>query len=248
MLKSTITSMALWLCMSVAALAQSSGPLDGKVFGSGNKALVVVLHGDVSKGGAADYHYKVAQKIASQNKGTTVLAMLRPGYYDSQKRKSAGSNNGRSDHYTAKNNQLVAATIQKMAKQVGTRKIVGLGHSGGAAQLGVIAGAYPNLLDSVILVSCPCDIPKWRSIRGKSAWRNSQSSQAFVGNISKRTRVIAITGTSDTNTRMVLAQSYVAAAKARGVPAIFVPANGASHGFNKMASLAAKYVRQEVNQ
>ena len=46
------------------AYAQSPGPLNGQMFGSGNKALVVVLHGDLSKGGPATYHYDIAKRIA----------------------------------------------------------------------------------------------------------------------------------------------------------------------------------------
>ena len=241
-------ALSLWLLMAMAAFAQTPGPLDGRVFGNGAKALVVVLHGDVSSGGAADYHYDVAQKIAAQNKGVTVLAMLRPGYSDAAGRKSKGSHNQRSDHYTKTNNALVAQTIQNMAKSIGTTKIVALGHSGGVAQLGVIAGAYPKLLDSVILVSCPCDIKRWRQMRGKSAWRASQSPSDFVSRIDKSTRIIAITGTNDSNTNPKLAQDYIATAQSRGLSAAFVPANGAGHGFNKMASLAAKYVSQELNQ
>jgi len=238
----------IWLGFVFAALAQSAGPLDGKVFGSGSKALVVVLHGDVSRGGPAIYHYDIARKIASQNRGVTVLAILRPGYSDGEGRKSRGSNNNRRDHYTRQNNKLVAQTIQAMAAQIGTSKVVALGHSGGAAQLGVILGSYPGLVDSAILISCPCDISRWRSMNRRSNWSRSQSPQRFIRKIAPGTRIIAITGTSDDNTSMVLAQDYVAAATARGLPAVFVPVRGAGHGFDRLAPTAAKITKQELNK
>ncbi|MCV2894097.1 alpha/beta hydrolase family protein [Lentibacter sp. XHP0401] len=241
-----ISVFVLTVGLALNAQAQSAGPLAGKVFGGGNAGLVVVLHGDVSSGGAADYHYDIAQKIASQNKGVTVLAMLRPGYSDGMGQKSKGSNNQRRDHYTKQNNKLVAQTIQAMAKQVGTSKIVAIGHSGGAAQLGVIIGAYPNLVDSAILVSCPCDIPRWRAMKGRKNWTKSQSPHKFTSKVPTSTRVIAITGNKDDNTNPVLAQDYVAALRAKGVQAQFISANGASHGFNAMASLVAKSAKQSL--
>jgi pimeloyl-ACP methyl ester carboxylesterase len=230
--------LAMFTFLSAPAVADSPGPLAGKSFGNGTKALVVVLHGDVSRGGAANYHYKIASQIASRNKNVTVLGLVRPGYSDGQGRKSPGSHNNRRDHYTSQNNKLVAQTIQAMAKQVGTNKIIAMGHSGGAAQLGTIAGTYPGLLDSVVLVSCPCNIDEWRTTRGRSAWSNSQSPHKYVGKIGRGTRVIAVTGTRDDNTFPKLAQDYIAAARARGLAATFVPVNGASHDFS--GSLASK--------
>ncbi|MGJ8618369.1 MAG: alpha/beta hydrolase family protein [Sulfitobacter sp.] len=239
------------LMMATQADAQSPGPLTGKVFGSGNAALVVVLHGDVSKSGgksnskpgAADYHYALAKRIAAQNKNVTVLAMLRPGYHDSEGRQSIGSTNGRRDHYTKQNNKLVAQTIQNMANATGAAKVVAVGHSGGAAQIGVIIGAYPNVIDSAILVSCPCDIKRWRTMRNRGAWKKSQSPKDFATKVPKSTTVYAVTGTNDSNTSPVLAQDYVARLSKRGVYAAFVPVKGANHGFNKMAGTVAKVVK-----
>lgn len=54
----------LILGLASMAMAQFPGPLNGQVFGSGKRALVVVGHGDVSKGGPARYHYDIARQIA----------------------------------------------------------------------------------------------------------------------------------------------------------------------------------------
>lgn len=223
---------------AVAAHAQTLSPLAGKVFGSGNRNLVVVLHGDVSGGGAADYMYALAASIASAKAGTTAVALLRPGYYDRGGQKSKGSNNNRSDHYTSANNALVAQTIQNLKSQLKPNRVSVIGHSGGAAQLGVIIGRYPDLIDVAVLASCPCDINAWRISRGKSSWPASQSPTKFLAKVSKRTKIILVNGTGDTNTRPLLAQNYMKQAQSLGLQASYVPVSGASH--NLSSSYSAK--------
>jgi fermentation-respiration switch protein FrsA (DUF1100 family) len=236
----------LVLGLANMAMAQTPGPLNGQMFGAGNRALVVVVHGDVSKGGPATYHYDFAEQVAKHGKGASVFALVRPGYTGEKGQKSPGSNNGRSDHYTKQNNALVAQTIQNLAKTVGASKVIGVGHSGGAAQLGAIAGLYPGLLDSVILVSCPCNIPAWRAKRGKSAWKNSLSPSDYVGSIARSTRIFAVVGDKDTNTYPEFSEAFVTAAKARGLPAAYVPVKGASHGFDGLQRTVEQLTLQEI--
>ena len=221
------------------AIAQTAGPLEGQVYGNGSKTLVVVLHGDVSRGGPANYHYGFAKKLAGQNSSATVVALLRPGYSDGRGRTSTGSNNNRRDHYTSKNNNLVAETIKNMQAQIGATRVVAVGHSGGAAQIGAILGRFPGLIDSAVLVSCPCDITRWRKMRGRSAWTKSQSPSRYVKKIKGQSRVIAITGKNDDNTSVVLAQSFVDAATKSGTQAKLIEVSGAGHNFGGALSRAA---------
>lgn len=244
--RSTAFALAAVALSSLPALAETFGKLAGTVYGSGNRAVVVVLHGDVSKGGPADYHYAFAKKVAQQNKGVTAVALLRPGYADRRGLKSGGSHNGRRDHYTKRNNDLVAQALTAIKKTYGAKKLVVVGHSGGAAQAGAILGRYPGLISGAVLVSCPCNIGAWRASRNKSAWSRSQSPHRFVKKVRRGTPVVLITGTKDNNTTPKLAQDYVAAAKAAGVRATFVPANGAGHGFNRMSGKAASAVKSLV--
>lgn len=232
-----------------AAMAQSAGPLEGKLFGSGNRALVVVLHGDLSRGGPANYHYSLASQIAAANKGVSVLALLRPGYSDGAGLRSKGSNNNRSDHYTQKNNLAVAQTIQAMAKQVGTSRVVAVGHSGGAAQIGGVLGLAPSLVQRAVLVSCPCDIATWRKSRGRSAWRQSeaQSPHLQIPRIANGTRITLVVGANDDNTTPQLSEAYLAAAKARGLRASLVKVAGAKHNMEAALQAAAlKAVNAEL--
>lgn len=227
-------ALSLAACLTGAA-AQAFGPLQGKVFGEGARALVVVLHGDVSRGGDADYHYAIAQDIAANNPGVVAAALLRPGYYDGEGRKSPGDTNGRKDHYTAANNQLVIDTIQSLKAAYAPQKVIGIGHSGGAAQLAVATGRSAGLLDAMILVSCPCDIPRWRQSRNRSAWNNSQSPDDFITGIAPGTDIHLIVGSRDNNTGMFLSKAYARDAQAAGLNATTEEAPGAGHGFNKMA-------------
>ena len=178
----------------------------------------------------------------------TTFALVRPGYTGEAGQKSPGSNFGRRDQYTSKNNKLVAQTIQNLAKETGSTKIIGIGHSGGAAQLGAISGMYPGLMDSVILVSCPCNLPEWRRVRGKSPWRRSKSPHIYIDDIALDTRIVAVVGLDDTNTFPKLSQDYVAAAQQHGLAATYVPVSGASHGFNRLQRTVEQLAKKEIAQ
>ena len=63
----TNTVFAIFLIFSsilnVGATASDFGPLKGRSFGEGTKSVVVFLHGDVSRGGAANYHEALMESI-----------------------------------------------------------------------------------------------------------------------------------------------------------------------------------------
>ena len=233
--------------LSAAASAQSPGPLEGRLFGNQNgRVLVVTLHGDLSDGSDASYHYDIARGIAGRNNNVLAMGILRPGYADGQGLRSRGSNNGRRDHYTRRNNQLVADTIQNLRNATGATQVIAIGHSGGAAQLGVIIGSNPGLIDTAILVSCPCDITRWRQMRGRGAWNSSLSPSDFVRRVPASTRVIAVTGANDDNTVPVLAQTYIAQLQSRGISAAYVEVPGAGHSYGQMSGTVQQLALQAI--
>lgn len=196
------------------------GPLSGVAYGSGSRALVVYLHGDLSGGGAADYLYNDARNAAAKNSGVVAAAVLRPGYHDANGRQSAGSANERRDHYTPENNRLVAETIANLQRRTGARHVIAIGHSGGAAQLGAILGSHPGLIDKAILAGCPCDIPNWRIHRaGRPSWPNSVSPMDRISGVRPGVEIVALVGRNDTNTLPQFSVAYVEALQARGVRA-----------------------------
>ena len=236
-----LSVIAGFILLSIPALAEGPGPLEGRFFGNQNgKILVVALHGDLRNGSTADYQHGIANRIAKANRNVIAFGMIRAGYSDKSGLRSPGSNNGRRDHYTSGNNKRVADTIAKLKKATGATRVVAIGHSGGAAQLGSVIGRFPGLVDVAVLVSCPCDIARWRKMRGRSAWAKSQSPSRYVKKVSTNTRVIAITGSKDNNTYPVLAKAYVAALQKRGVSASFISVNGAGHGYKGALSRAAE--------
>lgn len=246
--KILVTFGALVSCLlAAAAWAQSPGPLDGRLFGNQNGTiLVVTLHGDLSDGGNATYHYDIARDIAGRNANVLAMGILRPGYTDGQGRQSSGSNNGRRDHYSRRNNQLVAATIENVRNATGVSRVIAIGHSGGAAQLGAIIGSNPGLIDTAILVSCPCDISRWRQMRGRGAWTNSQSPSEFARRVPNSTRVIAVSGANDDNAFPVLAQTYIAQLQGRGVQATYVEVPGAGHNYSRLSSTVQQIALQAM--
>jgi dienelactone hydrolase len=237
----------IFVLLSVSAtFADPFGKLQGVTYGSGNKAVVVVLHGDVSKGGPADYHYAFAKSVAQRNKGVTAIALLRPGYSDRSGQKSGGSNNGRRDHYSKKNNDLVANALKTIKAQYKTKNLVVVGHSGGAAQTGSILGRFPGLVNKAVLVSCPCDINAWRNAKNASPWPKSQSPHRYVKKIPKSTSIVVVNGSKDGNTKPKQAKAYVNLVKSRGIRVSYLEINGAGHGFNRMTSKLANIVKQQI--
>jgi pimeloyl-ACP methyl ester carboxylesterase len=168
--------------------------------------------------------------------GMVAVALLRPGYVDDTGRKSEGSTFDRSDNYTAANVTAIAGAIDALKKSYRARRVIYVGHSGGAAIGGVLIGRRPGLVDAAVLVSCPCDIPRWLAARGHPPWTRSLSPDFFVSRVPTTTEVVAITGTADDNTFPALAEDYAARLAARGVPARFVPVRGAGHGFSGVAA------------
>jgi hypothetical protein len=71
-------------------------------YGSTNPtSMVVWLHGNISSGGPANYHFPIAQKFALDFTSENIMsvALVRPGYPDGNGEYSSGSDNGRADNW-----------------------------------------------------------------------------------------------------------------------------------------------------
>ena len=209
---------------SQCLLMRRYGPIDPA-------SLVVWLHGDLSSGDPATYHFPIAQAAAQALAGAQVLsvALVRPGYPDGDGEASsvAVGQGGRSDHYTKENIAEVGAAIEKLKARFKPRTVVLVGHSGGAATVAVLMGMNPQLAQDAVLVSCPCDLGRWRI--GRRAWDRSENPQEWARGVSPSAHVVTLTGGNDDNTRPSLAQGYVDALKARGVDASAQVLPGKTH-------------------
>ena len=202
--------------VSQCLMMRRSGVTDPEV-------MLIWLHGDVSSGGAANYHFQIAEKAAKEfsSSRTLSVALVRPGYPDGDGHSSTvdAAQSGRSDHYTKENVTEVASAIERLRKRFGPRKLVVIGHSGGAATAAVILGLQPALADGAVLVSCPCDLASWRA--GRKAWERSEDPIKWAAQVSAGARVVALTGGRDDNTSPELARSYVEALQVKNVDAVF---------------------------
>lgn len=220
------------LCLAIRTFgADTAGP---------SPTLVVVLHGDMSSGGPPEYHMAIAKRLAKA--GVVAVGMIRPGYTDKDERASDGSTS-HTDHYTAENVDAIAEAVAKLKAHHKAAATVLIGHSGGAATAGVIIGRHPGVADRALLISCPCDISRWRNLRRRSPWYSSLSPSDYAGKVPATAKVIAITGDRDDNTDVELGRDYVTKLKQRGVAARFVAVPGAGHNINKAMRDAAEYAQ-----
>jgi pimeloyl-ACP methyl ester carboxylesterase len=196
----------------------------------GGRSMLIWLHGDVSSGGPAVYHFRAAEKAAGDfaSAGVLSIALVRPGYGDADGNVSGGNNYGRSDQYTAENIAEIGAAIRHLREHYKPDRVVIIGHSGGAATAAVLLGMQPDLAEGTLLVSCPCDLGAWRI--GRRPWTRSEDPMRWVAKAKPPTKVVAVTGSRDDNTSPQLAKTFVAALKVRGVDARFEEVEGATHG------------------
>ena len=187
------------------------------------QTMIVWLHGDVSSGGPANYHFALAEEAATRFSSSNVLsvALVRPGYPDGSGESSSVAllHSGRSDHYTRENVAEVGAAIARLRSHFKPKNVVLVGHSGGAATAAVLLGMRPGLVDAAVLVSCPCDLVAWRA--GRRAWARSEDPIKWVAQVSASARVVAMTGSRDENTSPELARAYVEVLRSRGIEAQF---------------------------
>jgi pimeloyl-ACP methyl ester carboxylesterase len=195
------------------------------------ESLIVWLHGDVSSGGPANYHFAPAERAALEFADQNVLsvALVRPGYPDGSGESSSVAflHSGRSDHYTQENLVQVATAIERLKARFKARRVIAVGHSGGAATVAVLLGMKPGLVDGAVLVACPCDLFAWRA--GRQPWGRSESPSAWVGKVSPTVKVSALTGDADANTQPELARIYIDQLRSRGIDASFTTIPQATH-------------------
>ena len=224
---------------------QTTSKTTSKTINSGNSVkpvrnLLVYLHGDSSRGGQFDRHFKYFKPFASAD--TVFVGMIRPGYADAKKNASTGDKMGGGDNYTAHNVDAVAKALQTLKTKYSARRLVVVGFSGGAATAGVILGRHPALIDSAVLIACPCDL----SVR-RQGWKNqtrrSISPHEVADSVFKTAQVTAITGDADVNTKPEQVTGYIASLKAQGVNARYIEVPKATH---EAGILGSKILRETV--
>ena len=216
-------------------------PLSGQAYGNGGKALIVMLHGTVSRSlGPSDYMYHRAREIAQRMPDATVVAVLAPGYYDQEGRVSPGSNHERRDFNTPENNDLLAMTIQNLKRKLSPEHVIAVGHSAGARELGVILGRYDGLVDGVVLAG-------GRYRQGSRIL--SEIPLDVIDGFDSSVKVVALTGTHDTDVSPEESQNYVKRLKELGVDARLSLVKGEGHSWrDELNDAAVQAVGRILNE
>ena len=214
-------------CLAIQTTVQTTKLAQNSKSNLKPRNLLVYLHGDSSRGGRFDRHFKYFTPFVDQN--TVFVGMIRPGYADSKKNASTGNKMGGGDNYTAHNVDAVANGLRALKAKYQARRLVVVGYSGGAATAGVILGRHPDVIDAAVLIACPCDLTIRRQAWAKNIVRRSISPHEVASSVFKTARVTAITGAADVNTKPEQVTGYIATLKAQGVKARYIEVLKATH-------------------
>jgi pimeloyl-ACP methyl ester carboxylesterase len=206
-----------------------------------------VLHGD-SPFANPDYQDMFAAKVAAAYKDVVVAAILRPGYTDPQGNVSEGvRGQATGDSYNAQNTDVIAAAIGDLKQRFRSRRVVVVGHSGGAAITANVLGRHPSLVDAALLVSCPCDVARWREhmfqktqFPGFQGEIETLSPIAQVGGVSANVTIRMVVGGKDDVTPPALSEAYRTAALRAGKRITLTELEGEPHDILLKAAVQAE--------
>lgn len=171
--------------------------------------LVIYIHGDYGVGGSS-YMSEIASHFSKSNRMN--IALIRPGYYDDEGNFSTGDSlgvtstkiAGRLDNYTRENVDIIADAILNLKQHYQSKRVIVVGYSGGAAIAALILNFYPQLIDKVMLINCPCDLKQWRP-----DWERSLSPIEHINNVSPRASINILSGAEDDVVPPELCKKYV---------------------------------------
>ncbi|MGK6356499.1 alpha/beta hydrolase family protein [Sphingomonas sp. DT-207] len=116
-------------------------------------------------------------------------------------------------------------------------RIVIVGDSGAAALAANLAGVQPQLVDGIVLVSCPCALPEWRAhMKGQGSNMISAATSAGLdplktaGGIAPTLRAAVVVGADDAVTPVKFSRAYAEALALRGVATDYRIVPGKGHG------------------
>lgn len=192
--------------------------------------MIIWLHGNITSGGPANSHFRIAEKEAADfaDENVLVVALVRPGYPDGTGESSSGNDHGRADNWPQDTITEIGTAIERLRFKYKPGNVIIVGHSGGAAITAVLLGMKPQLADAAILISCPCDLVAWRAGRRGLPWVSENPLQ-WVSKVSLTAKVVALTGIWDDTTAPGLSKTYVERLKVRGIDANFQLVPDAGH-------------------
>src|ERR1700719_4502144 len=197
--------------------------------------LIIVLHGD-SPDEPPRYQYRFAERAAAAIPDAVVAAVLRPGYSDGEDRSDGMRGETTGDNYTPEVINAVATVLSELRTKYHPRRVILVGHSGGAAITANLLNQQGISGDAALLVSCPCDLAAWRkhmqSIKGGRIWERpvrSLSPIEQVDGIPTSTRVSLLVGSDDQVAPPELTSAYADALRKHDVAVDVTVAPGLAH-------------------
>jgi predicted esterase len=189
---------------------------------SAHPILLVILHGD-SPNGPPSYQYRFAANAAAAIPDVVAAAVLRPGYSDGTDRSDGLRGETTGDNYIPEVIDAVATAITQLKQRYQPRRVILVGHSGGAAIAADLLGSKGAMADGALLVSCPCDLDAWRkhmqSVVGGAIWDRpvrSLSPIKVVDGIPASVRISLLVGGDDPVAPPALTQAYAEALRKHG--------------------------------
>lgn len=190
--------------------------------------LYIVIHG---MGRRAKIDTSVfAKALAAAEPDSAVIRLLRPGYADGLGGQSPGTRGASpSDDSSAERIAAVGDAIAALRQRYRRARVVLIGEVGGAVVVANLAGLRPNLIDGIVLVSCPCALPEWRAYRAKREpdtphWREklvSLDPLQTAGGIQPGLRAAILVGGADADVPARFSRSYAEALSLRGIATDF---------------------------
>lgn len=197
--------------------------------------LVVAIHGD-SPEAPPSYQYQWAKAVAAENTNVVVVGLLRPGYRDGTAYSTGERGKTTGDNYTRRVIDAIAAGIAHLAQDHHASRVLIAGHSGGAAIAADVLSLHPTVAEGAVLVSCPCDVARWREhmrqSRGGDVWREAVTSispRDVTDGINSRARITIVVGDRDDVVPPDIGAQYYEQLRTRGVDAVLIHVPGVGH-------------------
>lgn len=231
-------------------ITTAEGPMKTRIYAnikSDTPVLIIALHGDIPDP-PPSYQYYFAQATtegydAVSEMPTAVRAalqdqlplpediiaagILRPGYTDAEGDTSAGNMGfAVSDNMTAEVVDAVALAVRYFSERYHPRKVVLVGHSGGAGIAANVMGRHPGIADAALLVACGCDPDAYYAMRkaeepAEPFWNTPNPSLrplALAATVATDARIRLVAGDQDPG-RIEISEAYANALKLRGIDA-----------------------------
>jgi hypothetical protein len=182
------------------------------------KKLVIFIHGDQVETKNIYFDTFASEFV---HPDILLISITRPGWTNIKDHKSEGKLNiSNGDNYIPKEDvDPIYRVIKKLKKKFKTLETLVVGHSGGAAITGILYGRFTKLVDSAILISCPCIVPLWRRDYYKNIIKKtnklfcmpkfkSHSPHQYVKKISSNLKIHIFAGNQDKNTLPIYSEEY----------------------------------------